>query len=350
MSWLDRFSTDRRRVEGLLEQADFRTALSSVQEQTGPEAAAYAEEIGRRAAHHWLRQAEDACQRGERKKMNAALAEAARYYRDDLGPMFREARRRIRVRILELTTAPHWLVLLHGSVDQRAAYFGEGADPPPRYRAFANPKLLTGIGARLRGTPTTAWLERLDENKLDQVRDLIVPAYPATLADPIDSASPDFLRGMLHTAAGRPDLAVLPLLEETGQRALVGLELARVSYALGFPGAAMQALSQFTSNHGGHAVVRRLHTGVFMAQMALQSGDPRQAVEILESIPLHEVGRRPVLLYARLLARIGQTMRSRAVLSDWLAENPDDDEASALLAGIDDPSLHPDEPLIASPE
>lgn len=363
MSWLDRFSTDRndgstqvragsRRVRDLIAQARFREALAEIEASGGPDAAGWAAEVSQRAAVHWLREAENACHQGEREQMNAALAEAARYYRDDLGPVFREARRRIRSRILELTSAPHWVALLHAATDQRAVHFSTPSLPAPSsYAAFANERLVALVARKLGETAlATDALERIDAKRLEAARDLLKKAYPDSLAARIDEVSGEFVRAALHVASGRPDLAVLPLLELPVTQPLVCLERARVAYALGYPGTAMLALSDFRTNHGGHETVRRLHTGVFMAQMAVQCGDAERAVEILETVPLEDVGRRPVLLYAQLLGAVGRVEDGRNVLEGWLATHPDDEEARALAAELDDPSVRTGSGLMESPQ
>ena len=330
-------STLSRRIRALVQEHRYRDALELLAQSDDEQAEEWASEISEFAAVHWLRQAEAACHRDDRKGMNAALAEAARYYRDDLGPVFREARRRIRARILEITIAAHWVVLLHAASDQRAAHFTgvETPTPPASWSAFENRRLVKSAARRMGlDTLDAVTLDRLDAKTLDKARRSIRKAYPEALHDAVERSEPEFLRAALHVALGRPDLAVLPLLELSTTEPLVCLERARVSFSLGFPGTAMLALSDFRNNHGDHLAVRRLHTGVFMAQMAVQCGDMERAVEILEELPLHEVGRRPVLLFAELLAETGQLPRACGVLEDWTREHPEDDEAIENLAAL----------------
>ncbi len=334
-------STTSRRVRSLVTEHRYREALEILGQSDDEDAGQWSTEISHRAAVHWLSEAELACNRDDRKAMNAALAEAARYYRDDLGPVFREARRRIRARILELTIATHWVVLLHAASDQRAAHFtGAAASvPPASWKAFENRRLLKSAARRmgLETLDATA-LDRLDAKTLDKARKSVRKAYPDALHAYVDQCAPEFLRAALHVASCRPDLAVLPLLELPTTEPLVCLERARVAFSLGFPGTAMLALSDFRTNHGEHLAVRRLHTGVFMAQMAVQCGDLERAVEILDELPLGEVGRRPVLLFAELLAETGELTRAHGVLGGWLSEHPDDDEARERLAALPDPA------------
>ncbi|MEZ4317869.1 MAG: hypothetical protein R3F61_10205 [Myxococcota bacterium] len=355
MSWLDRFSThvssDRtsggdgvlpvrarsRKVSELIAKSRFRDALVEIGEHGGSDAAAWAAEVSQQAAVHWLRQAELACSEGDREQMNAALAEAARYYRDELGPVFREARRRIRSRILEVTIAGHWVALLHAAADQRAAHFAsELAVPtPPTYAAFLNERVVE-LAAHRVGVDalTTDVLERMEARTLEVARTVVRRFYPDSLHRHVDDAPGELVRAMLHVASGRPDLAALPLLELPVTQPLVCLERARVAYALGFPSTAMLALADFKTNHGSHETIRRLHTGVFMAQMAVQCGDLERAVEILETVPLAAVGRRPVLLYAQLLGMIGRAADGRDSLSEWLRDHPDDTEAEQLASAL----------------
>jgi len=324
-------------VRDLIADHRYREALVHIDSAGGPEAPAWAAEVSQRAAVHWLRQAENACHRGDRSQMNSALAEAARYYRDDLGPVFREARRRIRSRILELTVAGHWVVLLHASADQRAVHFASpSSQPPPAYAAFINDRLVARAARRLElDALDTETLDRADTAALEAARGVLRKVYPDSLHPDVDKAPGELVRAVLQVALGRPDLAVLPLLELPSTQPLVCLERARVAYTLGFPGTAMLALADFRTNHGRHETIRRLHTGVFMAQMATHCGDVERAVQILEEVPLHQTGRRPLLLYAQLLGTVGRADEARGVLAQWLSEHPDDEEARTALQGTD---------------
>lgn len=345
MSWLDRFSGRTaglpdgdvrltRKVAGLLDQHRYREAAAELEGTDTPVPTAMHERIARAASEHWLGEAEGACTAGDRDRMNAALAEAARWYSDDLGPLFRDTRRRIRQHTLELTSAGHWVALLRAAADQRNH---ARTRVPEGWRAFANPRLLEDCAGLLGGTDPEA-LERADRVALEACREALVATYPEPLHADVRAARPDLVRAALLVAACRPDLAVLPLLELPDSDALVCLERGRVAFALGFPATALLALGDFAANHGQHLTVRRLNTGVFMAQMAVACGDEAHAVEILAGLPLESVGRRPVLLYARLLARVGRGDDGADVLDAWLVGHPDDDEAVALrqdLAGPD---------------
>jgi hypothetical protein len=305
----------------LLAANDFRAASEAA--RNGP--AAERARVEDLAVQHWLAEADAAQTNSDRTRMNACLAEAARFRRPDHAPLFREARRRMRARTLELTAAPHWVDLVHAAAYQREHYF-HGARPPlpDTYRTFENPRLLASVG------PLAADPAALDTVDPSPHSDRIAACFPTDLRDGIARLGAPFLRAHLALAAARPDLAVLDLLELPDHEPLVCLERARVAYALGFPATAATAIADFVRLHGEHVVLRRLHTGVFQAQMALAAGDPEQAVALLSDLPLDAIGRRPVLLLVRLLRETGAVDRAEAVLAEWCAAHPDDEEARAL--------------------
>jgi hypothetical protein len=342
MSWLDRLngrtSDDdakapwARRVAALVQQRRFREAAAELDASATPVPAEVHDRVARAASEHWLADAELACQEGDRARMNMALAEAARWYRDAFGPLFRDTRRRIRQHTLELTAAGHWVALLHAASDSRSRSDGR---VPESWRAFANARLIED--AAFGDHDVVEAIERLDHVALERVRPRLTRHYPDALRARIEAAPAELVRAALLVAACRPDLAVVPLLEVPDTDPVVCLERARVAWALGFPNTALLALGDFAAHQGAHLTVRRLNTGVFMAQMAVACGDEARAVEILEGIDVLAAGRRPVLLHARLLARVGREHDGARVLDDWLVAHPDDHEARALLEDLAGP-------------
>lgn len=324
MPWIDRFKTQRRRLEELLAEGRFEEVLAVLAESDAREETLH--EVRRQAAHHWLAEADRACREGDRDRMNNAMARAARYRHPEFGPAFRETRRRIKDHTLTVTLAPHWVELVAAARYERNRLHEADAEPLPGFATFANPGLAAGL--------TPASIDQLTLDELEQLRPRLRDAYPPSLRPAVDEAGPELLRAALFVAAGRPDLAVPLLMELPDSSPLVCLERARTAYALGRLATSMLALGDFAMHHGSHETIRRLNTGVFMAQMAEMLGDPARAVEILERVPIEQVGRRPVLLLARLYGRIGETERGRDLLDDWLASHPEDEEARLLRGAL----------------
>lgn len=327
MSIFDRNHPELLPFRRLLEQDAFREARALLDGREDPKACVLRDEIDTRAALHWLEQAESAATHGARDRMNACLAEAARFHGPTNAQLFRETRRRLRQIALELTIAPHWAQLLRAAAHQRAAYFGRHGQPPPvSYRTFANDRLMAALGEDVLD------LEVLDD--LGPVGPTVAMAYPAELRDRLDELPAAFLRSAVRIAGGRPDLAALDLLELPDAHPLVCLDRARVAYALGLPETAMLALADFVRSHGSHVVLKRLHTGVFMAQLAEANGSPERAADLLASLPLDGIGRRPVLHLARLWKNLGRPRDAREVLIAWLHAHPNDDLARGMLQDL----------------
>lgn len=324
MPWTDRFSPQRRKIEQLLGAHRYDEVLDLLKTDEADEEALLG--IKRQAVLHWLGEADRACRAGDRDQMNAAMARAARYHHPELRPAFLETRRRIKDHTLSLTVAPHWVELLQAATEQRTRLHEPDAAPPPGFATFANPALCQGLDAD--------GITQLTPAQLEALRPRLRTAYPTSLQARVDTATPDFVRAALWIAAGRPDLAVPTLLELPDSAPLVCLERARSAYALGKLATSMLALGDFAMHHGSHETIRRLNTGVFMAQMAEMIGDPARAVEILERVPIEQVGRRPVLLLARLYGRTGDPERGRALLDRWLEDHTDDEEARVLRGAI----------------
>lgn len=326
MSWLDRFNTQERRLQTLLDANRYREAMLVVAEPETPNPEEAELAIAKRAATHWLAEADRACRAGDRERMNSSMAEAARYHREELRTAFLETRRRIRDHTLSLTVASHWDELLKLAANERNRLHDPDEAPPPAFATFAIQSLTAGLEAEE--------IAAMKADALEERRVSVRKTYPGTLWARVDQADREFLRAALLVAAGRPDLAVPLLLELSDADPLVCLERGRTAYALGQVSTAMLALGDFAMLHGSHETVRRLNTGVFMAQMAEMVGDARRAVEILERVPLAQVGRRPVLLLARLYGEIDRSERGRSLLLEWLRDHPDDVEASVLLGAL----------------
>jgi tetratricopeptide (TPR) repeat protein len=173
-------------------------------------------------------------------------------------------------------------------------------------------------------------LARADRFALRKARDLVAERYPEGLL-PKGGFSEAFVKGALCIALGRPDHAVLPLLEADDREPLVTFELARVAQALGHPDVAVLALEGFAARAGGHHRILRLHTGVFLAQMCLATGRTLQALELYEELPVALLGGRPALMFARLLLDHGREDDARRLLEEVAERQPDLEGLAPLL-------------------
>ncbi|MCA9570404.1 MAG: hypothetical protein KC656_21315 [Myxococcales bacterium] len=321
MPSFDRLQAAHRDLARLVAERDYRAAREWLEAHDHADAVVT---LDVHAASAWLWEAEEACRKGDRERMNACLTEAARFRRPENAARFREARRQIRQVTLELTSPFDWAEVLRvASYHRQQMLAGEPA--PPRYATFAHPRLIEQVG--LAGVD----LDALEARDLTTALDAVAAAYPEELAHRVRRLGVPFARCALWIAGGRPDLAVLDLLELPDADPLVCLERARVAYALGLSVPAALALTDFLMHHGRHVVVRRLHTGVFLAQLAHANGDDARAVDILQSLPRDGIGRRPVLLLAELLEGLGRQDEAAKVLRAWSDDHPSDDDAAERL-------------------
>jgi hypothetical protein len=245
----------------------------------------------------------------------------ARRYAGEGHPALSALERRLRRKALRDTRPEHYAPLLDITLS---------APPDPAWQALASSKLCKAVeeawGCEL--APTA--IAQADRLSLRAARDLVADRYPAGLL-PKSGLTEGFVRGVLCIALGRPDHAVLPLLEADDREPLVAFELARVAQALGHPDVAVLALEGFAARAGGHHRIHRLHTGVFLAQMCVATGRSLQALELYEDLPISLLGGRPALLFARLLLDHGRHDDAIALLAHVQGKQPDLDGLSPLL-------------------
>lgn len=348
MAWLDSLWTrDGRalsRARSLLDQGLHDEALDALRPIEGDTADALRTEARQAAAARWLADAVEACTADQGDRMRKLLARARRYHEPGLDPLFRAADRTIRCHQIRQVAPEHWLRLLDAADDQRHppndAELGDDA-PPPRHALFASLRTLAVPAAIWDRDPDAApvSVERIERADRQQLRALVEPlsaAYPDDLSASIPRLGEEFVRAVLLIAAARPDLAALPLVELPESDPLVCFERARVAHLLGLPRLALTALQGFSTLVGGHRTIRRLNTGVFLAQMAVAVGEPERGLAVLDELPVRYLGRRPVVLYARLLLHSGRLDDAIALLDEHVARHPDHDDATSLLAEATD--------------
>lgn len=323
MPTLAELQSQNRALARLLAEHDYRSARAWITEHGH---AHVLPALDHHAAAHWLYEAETACRSGARDRMNGCLAEAARFRTPDNTGLFRETRRQLRQMTLELTTAPHWAELLRVASYQRQQL--EAGKLPARYQTFSHPRLIESIG-----------VDPLDLDRLEKVDLLphlptIADDYPTELRSSVQQAGAPFLRCAVWLAGARPDLAVIDLIELPDSNPAVCLDRARVAHALGLTGTAALALSDLVLHHGRHVTVRRLHTGVFLAQLLNEAGNPERAADLLLQLRHDRVGRRPILLLADLLDGLDRRAEAREVLEEWASQHPGDHEIEGRLGAL----------------
>lgn len=315
-----RLTLELRRARSMADAQEFDEALQLLAEMEGEAVRTVRTSVRDDAVRYWVDAAERTAERGEAAKTRLRLQRARRYAGDG-HPALDALERRLRRKALRETRAEHYAPLLDVT---------QSGPPDPGWQLLRSKKLGRAVEALWGVELTPDAVEHADRLALSAARDLVADRYPSGLL-PKHGLDEAFVRGALNVAIGRPDCAVLPLLEADDREPLVAFELARVAQALGHVDVAVVALEGFAARAGGHHRIDRLHSGVFLAQMCLATGRTLQALELYEDLPVALLGGRPSLLFARLLLDHGRG-----------------DEAAALLRGVQErqPELDGLEPLL----
>jgi hypothetical protein len=307
------------RARALAAEGRTTEAMATLDDLESPATDALRQALRAAAVERWCEAAERSAARGEGHRARERLTRARRYATPALMPRVQAVDRRLRAAAVRATRAEHRARLL-----DRA----EQAAVDPAWASWTSPQLCADAAA-------TLGLEALRPDHVDALgepgaralRPALDARYPAALHAPWDLP---FTAGVLWLALGRPDRAALPLAESDDHQPLVCFELARTAHLLGLPDIARTALYGFVARAGGHHRVRRLHTGVFLAQMQLACGDATGALATLDAVPLRLIGGRPALVGARLLLDHGRAEQAAALLDQLLSTHPDLDGAAAL--------------------
>ncbi len=318
-----RETLEMRRARALADAEQFDEALQVLAELGSNAAEAVRISVRDDAVRYWVLAAERTAERQEAGKTRARL-DRARRYAGEGHPVLLALERRLRRKALRDTRPEHYAPLLDITLS---------APPDPAWQALASRKLCAAVEASWGCHLDTGAIARADRLTLRAARDLVADRYPNGLL-PKGGLPEGFVRGALCIALGRPDHAVLPLLEADDREPLVAFEIARVAQALGHPGVAVLALEGFAARAGGHHRVHRLHSGVFLAQMRVATGRSLQALELYEDLPIALLGGRPALLFARLLLDHGRHDDAVALLVDLRAKQPKLDGLLPLLIEV----------------
>ena len=335
MALLDALLLRERRAiarAGMLAAAHrYDDALTELHDFESDRVAATREGLRAAAIDHFGAAAERAAGRSEGPRARARLDRARRYVTATLRPRLHRIEWRLRVQQLCHTRAEHLATLVAAAEAARAEIVA-GTPPPEAWSRGGQSAIATAAALMGAEAITADDILYADDTSLRALRGAVMAAYPDDLAAAVPRLGHEFLRAVLLRQLHRPDLAALPMAECDDAEPLVCLEQARIAQLLGEPRVARTCLHGFAARAGGHRLVRRLHTGVFLAQLELTLGDEARALSVLEDVPVDLLGGRPALMYGRLLLDAGRAEEAQGLLSAIVARQPELEGAASLLA------------------
>lgn len=263
------------------------------------------------AAVQYTRQREDA-------RAAECLELADQFHHGGLEEKFQEVRRELR----ELRTR-------RTAEEEKAA-----ADKQARLLAV-DPLGVTGGPSWLDpNTPTNLFDE--DQEELAQRLALIVEGYPAPLRPAVAGLGAPFAEAVLALDGGDTEGALQALITLPDDQPLVQWERARAAHALGDAPTAIRAVRQFAKLAGGHFLMGRDHSGVFVAQMLAETGDLPGAVRVLREIRTGKDngGTSGAFLFAQLLFATKELPEAEQVLAGLIRQHPGEAPLYTLLARV----------------
>jgi hypothetical protein len=255
------------------------------------------------------------CRTGQDRGVAEHLELADKFHHGGLEEEFREARREMR----ELRR------------DRREA--DESAKREAEARLLSVDPLGLQGGPSLLDTQVPTDLYDADDDEVQARLGLLVEAYPPAIRDTLAELGPEFSRAVLDLEDGRADLALDGLLQLPDTSPPVLFERTRACHLLGDSAAGARWLRAFSELVGGHHQIGRHHTGVYLAQLLAESGDPRQALQVLRSVRTDE----PAVgggLFAQLLVATGALDEAEQVTVTLLRGASKDAGLYMLLAEI----------------
>ena len=172
--------------------------------------------------------------------------------------------------------------------------------------------------------------DALTDNELDRCVGALRALYPGTLAPQVDTGGRALARGVLQQVAGRPEQAVLSLLELPEDNAVARFELGRAACALGQHAAAERALSDF-GDLAGHQPVGDVHSALLLAEVIAWTGGKERALEMVRAVR-KDSDRRGAHLFVALATETGHLVEAKEVLDQLTRRNPKDKRLPQLTA------------------
>lgn len=316
-------------------RARFDDAMAALHDVEGPRVDAARHALREAAIAHYGAAAERAAARHEGRKAQHRLERAARFVTPPLRSRFHGHARAVRLAQVRATRAPDLVELVDRAETERARWYAtERPEPVPHWATESHQGLLRAVGEAwgLARMPQVHEVLYAPSEALRDARAPVQSHYAHDLADAVPRLGDGFVQAVVLVAAGRPDLAALPLAEAADDQPLVAFERARVAHLLDLAPVASRALAAFAAHAHGHRTVRRrLHSAVFHAQMALACGHDDLALRLLEQVPAAERGGRPTLMLARLRLDGGDAEGARDLLLPLAHDRPDLGEARRML-------------------
>lgn len=162
---------------------------------------------------------------------------------------------------------------------------------------------------------------------------LLIEGYPQDLRGSVDELGADFARAALDLEEGRPDLALQSLVTLPDEAALVRWERARCAHMLGDPRSAARELKAFANLAGGHRPIGQNHTGLMLAQVLAETGDPHGGLRVVRDLRATDPNLGGVL-FAQLLAATEQYADADTVLRSLLKRYPLEASLYKMLARV----------------
>jgi hypothetical protein len=338
MSWWSQWFGTRTPVEQAWSHAEegrFTEAKGCLADPQDPAQA----EARRKIGLYWLQEAVVRTRANDDTKADEFLREGEALGGGPLADEAKLHRRFVRQIRAERDLAVPWARLLRAAgIQERRFYASRTAKRSPRHLLFLDPMAQSMLVSKLDvdGPLTVTHIEEASDELIRSIHGQLALPYGDPLKTEVPS-KPEFLRGLLFLAIGRPDRAALSFVESLGEGPVVQFELARNAHALGYPKTGAWALKRFTDHLGKHVFVRNLHTGLFLAQLVAASGKPKKALKILDELGLDQSGRIG-LFHARLLKEAGRLDEAEEAVS---LGNHEDPEVKALLEEIRKARLEP---------
>lgn len=317
LSWFFPSPEDRvRRARGFLEKDRPDEARMEVLELDHPEAVEVLKEAEQRLAKQNLEAAVSWARAGDGERVEVHLELAEQFAHGGLEEAFREARRQMR------------------EIRSEQSEAAKRAQEERQARLLASDPLgLTGGPSWLDRTPSDEDLLAPDREEIEQRLALLVENYPEALRGQVRELGADFARAVLELEDGRPDQALQGLLALPDEQPLVQWERARAAHMLQDPASAARAVRAFARHAQGHHPMGRMHSGVYLAQLLTEAGDPHAALRALREVrsqhPQEGGG-----LFAQLLMLTGALQEAEATTRELIRKSPKSMFLYGLLARI----------------
>lgn len=316
LSWLFPSPADRvARARKLLASGRAADARLEVLDVDHPDAPAVLQEAETVLCRANLEAAVSYGHAGDERRVELHMELAESFHRGGLEAEFRETRRQLRQIRAEQSEA-----------ERRAQ-----EERDARLMAV-DPMGLTG-GPSLLDPQLRDDLLDPDREELEARIGLLVESYPERLRGALSELGARFARAVLDLEDGRADRALPELLLQPDHQPLVRWERARAAHAMGDPAAAAREVRAFAKLTGEHLPMGRLHSGVYLAHLTAEAGDPAEALRVLRSVRATEP-EAGGMLFAQLLEGAGELAEAERVLTDLIRKHPKTQALYALLARV----------------